>query len=78
MPNNQTIREGIKMGRVSLNPITLDWINAELEEAEQIQAKFEAECIATDWAELDIEIDYREQCGWVSAMKYIKQQMTAQ
>ncbi len=64
------------MRRVSLNPITLDWINAELEEAEQIQAKFEAECVATDWAELDIEIDYREQCGWVSAMKYIKQQMT--
>jgi hypothetical protein len=64
------------MRRVSLNPITLDWVDAELEEAEQIQARLEAECIATGWHELDIEIDYREQCGWVSAMKYIKQQMT--
>ena len=66
------------MRRVSLTPITLDWVNAELEEAEQIQARLEAECIATGWAELDIEIDYREQCGWVSAMEYIKQQMTGE
>lgn len=56
--------------------ITLDWVNAELEEAQQIQANLLAECNATDWAELDIEISYREQCGWVSAMEYIKQQLT--
>jgi hypothetical protein len=68
----------MKMRRVSLNPISLDWIDAELKEAREIQAKFEAECIATDWAELDIEIDYREQCGWVSAMEYIRQQLTGE
>lgn len=66
------------MRRVSLTPITLDWVNAELEEAERVQGELEAKCIETDWAELDIEIDYREQCGWVSAMEYIKQQLTGE
>lgn len=58
-------------GRQHRAPIeVIQWLNAELAEAEVIQAQLNKEAEACDYSDYDVEIARHEQDGFVSAIRY--------
>lgn len=55
----------------------LQWLDAELAEAETEQAQFNQQAKEVDYDDYDLEISRHEQDGWVACLQYIKRYLEA-